>query len=77
MIPKHKFVEKNLKMLRTLTKEGYISHTLLMNYNIYKHYMGIKDNSKMNRYKTVANETGHSARKVRLAVAEMKKYVTD
>lgn len=77
MIQKYKFVEQNIKMLRHLTKEGYINHRLLMNYNIYKLYMQVKDNSKMNRYKAIADEMKLSVRTVRLAVSEMKAYVRD
>ena len=77
MIPKHKFVEKNMDMLRELTKKGYISPTLLQSYHIYKSYMSVKHPSKMERYKVVANETKSSVIKVRLAVADMKKYVKD
>lgn len=77
MIQKYKFVEKNIDMLRTLTKNGYVSHTLLQYYNIYKSYMSIKNETKINRYKTVSKETRASMTTVRRAVAEMKKYVKD
>lgn len=77
MIQKYQFVEKNLNMLRKLTKEGYVSSKLLTDYNIYKLYMSVKGNRKFDRYRTVANETGFSTTKVRFAVAEMKKYVKD
>lgn len=77
MIQKYKFVENNINMLRKLTKEGYVSSKLLTDYNIYKLYMGIKGNRKLERYRIVANEMGFSTIKVRLAVAEMKKYVID
>lgn len=76
MIQKYKFVEQNLKMLRKLTKEGYISHTLLMNYNIYKTYMTTKG-TYMERYKTVSSEMSTSVTTVRRAVSEMKAYVRD
>lgn len=76
-IQKHQFVEKNIDMLRTLTKNGYVSPTLLQYYQIYKSYMAIKHPSKMERYKTVANETKSSVVKVRQAVASMKMYVKD
>ncbi len=75
MIQKHKFVENNIDMLRTLTKNGYVSPTLLVYYQIYKSYMSVKDRSKLVRYKTVANETRSSVTTVRRAVADMKKYV--
>lgn len=75
MIQKYKFVENNIDMLRTLTINGYVSPTLLMYYNIYKSYMNIKNQTKINRYKTVALETRSSVTTVRRAVAEMKKYV--
>lgn len=77
MIQKYKFVEKNIDMLRTLTKNGYVSHTLLQYYYIYKSYMSIKNETKINRYKTVAAETRASMTTVRRAVADMKKYVRD
>lgn len=77
MIQKYKFVENNINMLRKLTKEGYVSSKLLTDYNIYKLYMEIKGNRKIERYRTVAEELGFSTIKVRLAVAEMKKYVSD
>lgn len=75
MIQKHKFVEQNIDMLRTLTKNGYVSSKLLMYYNIYKNYMSVKSQSKINRYQTVAKETRQSVTTVRRAVAEMKAYV--
>lgn len=77
MIQKYKFVEKNIDMLRTLTKNGYVSYTLLQYYNIYKSYMSIKNKTKINRYKDVAKETRASVTTVRRAVAEMKSYVRD
>lgn len=77
MIQKHKFVEKNIDMLRNLTKEGYVSYTLIQYYNIYKLYMSIKNEPKITRYKAVSKEMGFSVMTVRRAVAEMKKYVKD
>lgn len=76
MIQKHKFVEQNIDMLRTLTKNGYVSSKLLMYYNIYKNYMSVKNASKINRYQTVAKETRQSVTTVRRAVSDMKKYVS-
>lgn len=77
MIQKYKFVEQNIDMLRTLTKNGYVSSKLLMYYNIYITYMSIKNESKITRYKTVAKETRNSTTTVRRAVADMKKYVSN
>lgn len=77
MIQKHKFVEKNIEMLRKLTKNGYISPLLLCQYNIYKTYMSIKNTPKMSRYKMVADETKSSVMTVRRAITDMKKYVKD
>lgn len=77
MIQKYKFVEQNISMLRHLTKEGYITHRLLFNYNLYKSYMGIKNERKMIRYRTVAKEMNTSVMTVRRAVSEMKAYVKD
>ena len=34
MIQKHKFVENNIDMLKTLTKNGYVSPKLLSDYSI-------------------------------------------
>lgn len=76
MIQKYKFVEKNIDMLRTLTKHGYVSPKLLQYYNMYKVYMNVKNESKINRYQTVAKETKQSITTVRRAVAEMKTYVS-
>lgn len=76
MIQKHKFVEQNIDMLRKLTKEGYMSSKLLTNYNVFKLYISIKDNSQMKRYKAVASEMQMSVVAVRKAVYDMKKYVT-
>jgi hypothetical protein len=77
MIQKYKFVEKNIDMLRTLTKNGYVSPNLLVYYNIYKTYMSVKDSSKMYRYSIVAKETRSSVTTVRRAVAEMKTYINN
>lgn len=77
MIQKFKFVEQNIDMLRTLTKNGYVSSKLLMYYNIYKTYMSVKNESKINRYLTVAKEFKQSTTTVRRAVSDMKKYVRD
>ena len=76
MIQKYKFVEQNIKMLRKLTKEGYISTKLLANYQIYKAYMTTKG-TYMERYNIVASEMNTSSRTVRRAVSEMKSYVRD
>lgn len=76
MIQKYKFVEQNMKMLRKLTKEGYISHRLLMNYQIYRTYMETKG-TYMERYKSVSLEMNTSTTTVRRAVSEMKSYVRD
>lgn len=75
MIQKYKFVEKNIDMLRTLTRNGYVSPRLLTNYHVYNVYSSIKDSSKMKRYQNVAKETGLSPRTVRQAVSDMKSYV--
>ena len=75
MIQKHKFVEKNIDMLRKLTNNGYVSPKLINYYNIYKSYMSVKDSSKMQRYSIVAKETQSSVPTVRLAVRDMKKYI--
>jgi hypothetical protein len=74
---KYKFVEQNIEMIRTLTKDGYVSGKLLVYYNIYKTYMDIKSGSKTNRYIIVANETRSSVTTVRRAVSDMKSYVKD
>ena len=75
MVQKHKFVEKNIDMLRKLTNNGYVSPKLINYYNIYKSYMSVRNSSKMERYSIVSKETQSSVSTVRLAVAEMKKYV--
>lgn len=77
MIQKYKFVEQNIEMFRTLTKNGYVSSKLLMYYHIYKAYMSVKSESKINRYNIVAKETKSSLTTVRRAVSDMKKYVKD
>jgi hypothetical protein len=66
-----------MDMLRKLTKNGYVSTTLLNNYHIFKVYSNMKEPSKMNRYRTVARETNSSVVKVRKAVSDMKGYVKD
>jgi len=76
-IQKYKFVEKNIDMLRTLTKNGYVSTKLLNHYDIYKSYIGTKERWKMNRYTIVANENKCSVAHVRKSVFEMKKYVKE
>ena len=77
MVQKHKFVEKNIDMLKTLTKNGYVSPKLLNDYDIYKSYMSIKDPSKMKRYSIVAKENKRSVVNVRQSVYQMKKYVKE
>lgn len=77
MIQKHKFVEQNIKMLRKLTNEGYVSPKLLSYYSMYKLYMSIKMPNKTDRYKEVSNQTKNSTTTVRRAVSEMKAYVRD
>lgn len=75
MIQKYKFVENNIDILRTLTRNGYVSAKLLLYYNIYKSYISVKNESKINRYNIVAKETRSSLTTVRRAVSEMKMYV--
>ncbi len=75
MIQKHKFVEQNIKMLRTLTNEGFVSPKLLNYYSIYKLYMSIKMPRKTDRYKAVSAQTKNSTTTIRRAVYEMKKYI--
>ena len=77
LVQKHKFVEKNIDMLKTLTKNGYVSPKLLNDYDIYKSYMSIKDPSKMKRYSIVAKENKRSVVNVRQSVYQMKKYVKE
>ena len=77
MVQKHKFVEKNIDMLKTLTKNGYVSPKLLNDYDIYKSYMNIKDPSKMKRYSIVAKDNKRSVVNVRQSVYQMKKYVKE
>ena len=77
MIQKYKFVENNIDMFRKLTKLGYVSYKLLSYYDMYKRYMNIKNETKINRYTIVAKETRSSVMTVRRAVAEMKSYVRD
>ena len=74
-IQKYKFVEKNIKMLRELTLNGYVSPKLLNNYDIYKTYISIKNTPKMKRYKQVSMQKNCSISLVRSAVYEMKQYV--
>ncbi len=74
---KYKFVEENIDMIRTLTKNGYVSPKLLAYYDIYISYMGVKDSSKINRYKIVAGLKKITSHTVRRAVTDMKKYVRD
>lgn len=62
-------------MLRTLTQNGYVSHTLLSNYNMYKTYIAVKSVSKINRYQQVAKEFRVTMMTVRRAVKDMKAYV--
>ena len=77
LVQKHKFVEKNIDMLKTLTKNGYVSPKLLNDYDIYKSYMSIKDPSKMKRYSIVAKDNKRSVVNVRQSVYQMKKYVRE
>ena len=77
MVQKYKFVEKNFSMLKKLTEKGYVSPKLLEYYNIYLTYVGIKDNSRLRRYKTVAEIKKVSQHTVRRAVCEMKRYIRD
>lgn len=77
MIQKYKFVEKNIVMLRELTKNGYVSPKLIVYYHIYKSYMDVKKEPKMARYQIVSKEINTSVSTVRRAVSEMKKYVKD
>jgi len=77
MVQKFKFVEKNIDMLKTLTKNGYVSPKLLNDYDIYKSYMNTKDPSKMKRYSIVAKENKRSVVNVRQSVYQMKKYVRE
>lgn len=62
-------------MLRTLTRNGYVSPNLLASYHVYKLYTDIKNVPKMKRYGIVAKETRQSVTTVRRAVSEMKSYV--
>lgn len=75
MIQKYKFVEKNIDMIRTLTRNGYISPKLLTHYHVYNIYSKMKDASKMKRYQNVAKETGLTPYTVRRAISDMKAYV--
>ena len=77
MIQKHRFVSKNIDLLRKLTKAGYVSPKLLVYYDIYITYMSVKDSSKINRYKIVADLKKTTSHTVRRAVSDMKKYVKD
>ena len=77
MIQKHRFVSQNIDLLRKLVKAGYVSPKLLVYYDIYITYMGIKDSSKINRYKIVADLKRTTPHTVRRAVSDMKKYVKD
>ena len=77
LVQKHKFVEKNIDMLKTLTKNGYVSPKLLNDYDIYKSYMNIKDPSKMKRYSIVAKDNKRSVVNVRQSVYQMKRYVKE
>lgn len=77
MIQKHKFVRENIDLLRKLTKSGYVSPKLLAYYDIYLTYMDIKDSSKINRYKIVAELKNTTSHTVRRAVSDMKRYIRD
>lgn len=77
MIQKHRFVSENIDLLRKLTKAGYVSPKLLVYYDIYITYMSVKDSSKINRYKIVADLKRTTPHTVRRAVSDMKKYVKD
>ena len=77
MIQKYKFVSENIDLLRKLVKAGYVSPKLLVYYDIYITYMSVKDSSKINRYKIVADLKKTTSHTVRRAVSDMKKYVKD
>ena len=77
MIQKHRFVSQNIDLLRKLVKAGYVSPKLLVYYDIYITYMSVKDSSKINRYKIVADLKKTTSHTVRRAVSDMKKYVKD
>lgn len=75
MIEKYRLIERNLKLIKQLTKDGYISPKLLLYYEIYIIYRTDKDSSKLERYKKIARLTKSSVTTVRRAVADMKSYV--
>lgn len=75
MIEKYRLIERNLKLIKQLTKDGYISPKLLLYYEIYIIYRTDKDSSKLDRYKKIARLTKSSVTTVRRAVADMKSYV--
>lgn len=75
MIEKYRLIERNLKLIKQLTKDGYISPKLLLYYEIYIIYRTDKDSSKLERYKKIAHLTKSSVTTVRRAVADMKSYV--
>lgn len=77
MVQKHKFVEKNFELFRTLTRNGYVSPKLLEYYYIYLTYINIKEKSRLDRYKVVAEIKKISPHTVRRAVCDMKKYIRD
>lgn len=77
MIPKHKFIENNMDMLRKLTRNGYVSPKLLQYYHIYNIYMGIKKGTQEKKREIVAKEIRQSVMTVRRAVTDMKQYVKD
>jgi len=77
MIQQYKFVQNNISMLQKLMKQGYISPKLLVYYDIFQTYQTIKEKSRINRYKIVAEMKGQSTSTVRRAVYEMKKYVAN
>lgn len=75
MIEKYRLIERNLKLIKQLTKDGYISPKLLLYYEIYIIYRTDKDSSKLERYKKIARLTKSSVTTVRRAVTDMKSYV--
>lgn len=74
-IQQHKFIEQNIKLIRHLTRMGFISPKLLTYYDIFLEYQKIKNKSRINRYSQVAKIKRQSVSTVRRAVYEMKKYV--
>jgi len=70
---RHRWIKNNYKVIKLLTKNGFISPSVLSNYEVYCTFEKMRIPSTMQRYHNAGKEHNLSSESVRKIVKYMQK----